>query len=87
MAEEVRVTVRISARDLADIDVFVSTGEFRDRSDLIRKAIKDYLNSRAKEVLESMKARQALVAEAQAFANNEALVAAQRDAIEKLTRK
>jgi len=87
MAEEVRVTVRISARDLADIDVFVSTGEFRDRSDLIRKAIKDYLNSRAKEVLESMKARQALVAEAQAFANNEALVAAQKEAIEKLTRK
>ncbi|HLE96419.1 MAG TPA: ribbon-helix-helix domain-containing protein [Candidatus Thermoplasmatota archaeon] len=81
------MTVRISARDLADIDVFVSTGEFRDRSDLIRKAIKDYLNSRAKEVLESMKARQALVAEAQAFANNEALVAAQKEAIEKLTRK
>ena len=86
MVDDARVTIRLSAGDLQLIDTFVEAGEFRDRSEAIRRAIKDFLNSRAKEVIESIKNRQALVAEVQALQSMQAAAESQKDAIERLNR-
>lgn len=87
MAEDPRVTIRLSAGDLEALDTFVQAGEFRDRSEAIRAAIKDFLNSRAKVVLENLKNRQQLMAEVHAIQALRETVEAQKEAIEKLTRK
>jgi Arc/MetJ-type ribon-helix-helix transcriptional regulator len=47
---EVRLAVRCSQRELRAIDAFVLTGDFRTRSELVRKAIEQYLAARLKEV-------------------------------------
>ena len=59
--ETERVTLRLPVTDLAALDIFVETGQFMNRSDVIRAAIKDFVRSRAKEVREGIDAHQTLV--------------------------
>ena len=87
MAEDPRVTIRLPVSDLEALDTFVDAGEFRDRSDAIRAAIKDFLNSRAKVVLENLKARQQLQAELLAIQALRQHAEASKPTIEKLNRK
>jgi Arc/MetJ-type ribon-helix-helix transcriptional regulator len=47
---EVRLAVRCSQRELRAIDAFVLTGDFKNRSELVRKAIEQYLSARLREV-------------------------------------
>lgn len=59
--ETERVTLRLPVQDLAALDVFVETGQFMNRSDVIRAAIKDFVRSRAKEVQEGVDAQRVLM--------------------------
>lgn len=63
--ETERVTLRLPVTDLAALDVFVETGQFMNRSDVIRAAIKDFVRSRAKEVQEGVDAHKTLIESAQ----------------------
>lgn len=63
--ETERVTLRLPVGDLAALDIFVETGQFMNRSDVIRAAIKDFVRSRAKEVKEGVDAHKTLVESAQ----------------------
>lgn len=63
--ETERVTLRLPVTDLAALDIFVETGQFMNRSDVIRTAIKDFVRSRAKEVKEGVDAHKMLVESAQ----------------------
>ena len=87
MAEDPRVTIRLPVADLEALDMFVDAGEFRDRSDAIRAAIKDFLNSRAKVVLENLKVKQQVQAELQAIKALREHAEAVRSTVEKLNRK
>lgn len=87
MADDHRVTIRLSAVDNEALDAFVKAGEFRDKSEVIRAAIKDFLNSRAKVILENLRARQSLMAEVNAISAMREAADAQKDTVEKLTRK
>ena len=60
MNDSERVTLRLSVQDLQALDMFVGTGEFPNRSEVIRQAIKDFVRVHAKEVVEGMNARKAL---------------------------
>lgn len=60
MNESERVTLRLSVQDLQALDLFVGAGEFPNRSEVIRQAIKDFIRHRAKEVAEGMNARKQL---------------------------
>jgi len=59
--ETERVTLRLPVNDLDLIDRFVDAGEFMNRSDVIRAAIKDFVRSRAKEVMEGVDAKRTLM--------------------------
>ena len=59
--ETERVTLRLPVQDLAALDAFVETGQFMNRSDVIRAAIKDFVRSRAKEVAEGVDAQRTLI--------------------------
>lgn len=59
--ETERVTLRLPVQDLAALDIFVETGQFMNRSDVIRAAIKDFVRSRAKEVQEGVDAHKTLI--------------------------
>lgn len=59
--ETERVTLRLPVTDLAALDIFVETGQFMNRSDVIRAAIKDFVRSRAKEVADGVDAQKVLM--------------------------
>lgn len=59
--ETERVTLRLPVNDLMLVDRFVEAGEFMNRSDVIRAAIKDFVRSRAKEVMEGVDAKRTLM--------------------------
>lgn len=59
--ETERVTLRLPVSDLAALDAFVETGQYMNRSDVIRAAIKDFVRSRAKEVQEGVDAQKTLI--------------------------
>lgn len=63
--ETERVTLRLPVTDLAALDAFVQTGQFMNRSDVIRAAIRDFVRSRAKEVAEGVDAQRTLIDSAQ----------------------
>lgn len=86
MAEDPRVTIRIPESDLQIVDALVDAEEFRDRSEVIRRALKEFLNSRAAGYLETWKQRQAILAEA---ANLQTIVrsTSAQDALERLNKK
>lgn len=60
MTDTERVTLRLPVQDLQALDLFVGTGEFSTRSEVIRQAIKDFVRNHAKEVVEGMTARKQL---------------------------
>lgn len=51
-----RVTLRLPESALEILDTFVLSGEFASRSEVIRKAIREFVRSNAGKVLESQKA-------------------------------
>ncbi len=55
-----RVTLRLPADDLRSLDVFVEIGEFSNRSDAMRRAIKDFIRNRASDLRETLEARKQL---------------------------
>lgn len=59
--ETERVTIRLPVSDLAALDAFVQGGEYMNRSDVIRDAIRDFVRSRAKEVAAGVDARKTLM--------------------------
>lgn len=59
--ETERVTIRLPVSDLAALDAFVQSGEYMNRSDVIRDAIRDFVRSRAKEVAAGVDARRTLI--------------------------
>ena len=59
--ETERVTIRLPESDLAALDAFVQSGEYMNRSDVIRDAIRDFVRSRAKEVAAGVDARKTLI--------------------------
>ena len=56
-----RVTLRLSAQDLADLDMLIQAGAYSTRSDAIRAAIKDFVTRRAPEVKQQLEARKTLM--------------------------
>ena len=62
MANETeRVTLRLPVTDLAALDIFVETGQYMNRSEALRAAIRDFVRSRAKEVKENVDAHHTLI--------------------------
>lgn len=45
--EDERIALRCSLKELQLVDSFVSSGEFRNRSELVRQAVRAFLRSRA----------------------------------------
>lgn len=52
-----RVTLRLPANDLEQLDMMVEMGAFANRSEAIREAIKDLIRSRADQVAQEVEAR------------------------------
>lgn len=52
-----RVTLRLPADDLEQLDMMVEMGAFANRSEAIRLAIKDLIRSRADQVAQEVEAR------------------------------
>jgi Arc/MetJ-type ribon-helix-helix transcriptional regulator len=63
--ETERVTLRLPLSDLAALDAFVQSGQYMNRSDVIRDAIRDFVRSRAKEVAAGVDAHRTLMESAQ----------------------
>lgn len=59
--ETERVTLRLPKNDLDTLDMFIQAGEFMNRSDVIRAAIKDFVRRKAKDVQEGTEARRVLM--------------------------
>lgn len=58
MANTERVTLRVPESDLEQVEMLVELGEFANRSEAIRQAIKDLIRSRADQVQEDVEARE-----------------------------
>ncbi len=58
MANNERVTLRVPESDLEQVEMLVELGEFANRSEAIRQAIKDLIRSRADQVQEDVEARE-----------------------------
>jgi len=63
--ETERVTLRLPVTDLHALDAFVQSGQYMNRSDVIRDAIRDFVRSRAKEVQAGVDAHKTLIESAQ----------------------
>ena len=50
--ENHRITIRIPQYDLHSIDLFIRAGEFSTRSEVIRRAVNDFVKSYAHQVVE-----------------------------------
>ena len=50
--ENHRITIRIPQYDLHSIDLFVRAGEFSSRSEVIRRAVNDFVKAYANQVIE-----------------------------------
>lgn len=72
-AETERVTLRLPVTDLGALDAFVQAGQFMNRSDVIREAIRDFVRSRAKEVQDGVAAHKVLIESAQEMQNVKAM--------------
>lgn len=68
-AETERVTLRLPVTDLDALDAFVQAGQFMNRSDVIREAIRNFVRSRAKEVQDGVAAHKVLMESAQEMQN------------------
>lgn len=87
MNDSERVTLRLPQSDLQALDMFVGTGEFPNRSEAIRQAIKDFVRNRAKEVVESMNARKSLTDTFVQMQELKAQLESQQKVLDQLMRK
>lgn len=53
-----RVTIRLPQQELSDLDTFVASGIFATRSEVIRAALRDYINSYMAKAIERTKQRE-----------------------------
>ncbi|HVL48379.1 MAG TPA: ribbon-helix-helix domain-containing protein [Candidatus Thermoplasmatota archaeon] len=60
MQDTERVTLRLPVADLQLLDMFIESGEFGNRSEAIRRAIKDFVRTRAADVKAGLEARKSL---------------------------
>lgn len=51
--ETQRITIRLPQRDIYSIDLFVRAGEFATRSEVIRRAVHEYIKNYADSVIET----------------------------------
>jgi Arc/MetJ-type ribon-helix-helix transcriptional regulator len=51
--ETQRITIRLPQRDIYSIDLFVRAGEFATRSEVIRRAVHEYVKNYADSVIET----------------------------------
>jgi Arc/MetJ-type ribon-helix-helix transcriptional regulator len=49
--ENDRITIRLPQIDLRQIDVFIRLGEFSTRSEVVRHAVKDYIENHTTRIL------------------------------------
>ena len=49
--ENDRITIRLPQIDLRQIDVFIRLGEFSTRSEVVRHAVKEYIETHATRIL------------------------------------
>jgi len=50
--ENDRITIRLPQINLRQIDVFIELGEFSTRSEVVRHAVKEYIDNHATRILE-----------------------------------
>lgn len=50
--EKNRITIRLPAQDLQSIDLFIRAGEFSSRSQVIRRALKDFIKKYTTQIIE-----------------------------------
>ena len=62
MGKTVRITIRLPEEDVDYIDTFVGTGEFSNRSEFIRRAIRKHTRETAPEVTKASAEKQELAA-------------------------
>jgi hypothetical protein len=55
-----RVTVRLSKKMINEMDNIIVIGEYRTRSDIVREAVKWFINSKVKEIAETFEAKEKL---------------------------
>ncbi len=55
-----RITVRLPKKMVNEIDNLVVIGEYSNRSDVVREAVKLFLNTKIKDVVESLSAKEKL---------------------------
>ena len=87
MNDSERVTLRLSVQDLQALDLFVGTGEFANRSEVIRQAIKDFVRNHAPKVVDGMNARKQLQDTFLQMQNLKAQLEEQQKLLEKLMRQ
>lgn len=88
--ETERVTLRLPVSDLQALDMFIQAGEYMNRSDVIRQAIKDFVSRRAPEVkqnLESKKTLMETVSQVQQLKELQEVLRAQQAQLDRLMQK
>ncbi len=87
MADTTRITVRVPDRDLALIDALVDTGEFTNRTAVVRRAIKDFLREQGDKVREGTEKEAALTEALLKTQEMQNQLREQQDRLEELMRK
>ncbi|HWG89428.1 MAG TPA: ribbon-helix-helix domain-containing protein [Candidatus Thermoplasmatota archaeon] len=87
MNDTERVTLRLPVDDLRDLDLLIEAGEFSNRSEAIRRAIKEFVRSRAKDVAAGLEARKELQRSFIELENLKAQVEAQQEQLKRLLTK
>ena len=55
-----RVTVRLPKKMISEMDNIIVVGEYRNRSDIIREAVKCFINLKVKEIADTFDAKKKL---------------------------
>jgi Arc/MetJ-type ribon-helix-helix transcriptional regulator len=53
---DTRLTLRLSMQDIQIMDMFLRSGEFSNRSEFIRRAIKEYQQNHMEEIIKKVEA-------------------------------
>jgi len=51
--ESQRITIRLSHRDIHSLDLFVRAGEFATRSEVVRRAVNEFIKNHADNIIET----------------------------------
>ncbi len=54
--EDTRLTLRLSMQDIQIMDMFLRSGEFSNRSEFIRRAIREYQQNHMEEIIKKAEA-------------------------------